>query len=268
MPRILLVEDDPSLGFVVKDNLEQEGYQISLCTNGKAGKEAFEAGAFDICILDVMLPEMDGFTLAQHIRSQNAEVPIIFLTAKALKEDRIQGFKIGGDDYLTKPFSIEELVLRMEAILKRLGRKTQTPAHILMIGTYTFDTRNLRLSCPTFQDELTQREAALLQILVQNLNNVIPREKILIELWGEDDYFKGRSLDVFITRLRKYLSHDASLKLVNVHGVGFRLEKESWFYIHQRKLHAVVKAFFNSSKLHETHSQTPHPKHSHCNRSL
>lgn len=222
--KILLVEDDPALGFVVKDSLEQEQYQIDLQTDGKAGQRAFDQNQYDLCVLDVMLPEMDGFTLAQYIRSKNIDIPIIFLTAKSLREDRIQGFKIGGDDYLTKPFSIEELVLRMEAILKRTGKKPQATSHILSLGTYIFDSRNLKLSCGSYLTELTQREAELLMMLLAQKNNVVPRERILIELWGEDDYFKGRSLDVFITRIRKYLVHDPTLKLVNVHGVGFRLE--------------------------------------------
>ncbi|MFN8353257.1 MAG: response regulator transcription factor [Spirosomataceae bacterium] len=222
--KILLVEDDDSLGFVVKDNLEMSGYAVNWQKNGKAGKTTFGQNAFDLCILDVMLPEMDGFTLAEHIRQSGSEVPIIFLTAKSLKEDRIQGFKIGGDDYLTKPFSIEELVLRIEVILKRSGKKNGQATTTQAVGQYQFDSKNLKLSHSDGDSELTQREAELLKLLLQHKNNVVSREKILIDLWGEDDYFKGRSLDVFITRLRKYLSHDPTIKLVNVHGVGFRLE--------------------------------------------
>lgn len=224
MTKILLVEDDDSLGFVVKDNLEMNGFEVSWQKNGKAGKIAFEQYPFDLCVLDVMLPEMDGFTLANHIRQSGSEVPIIFLTAKSLKEDRIQGFKIGGDDYLTKPFSIEELVLRISVILKRIGKNTAQPAYIQPVGQYLFDSKNLKLSHSLGESELTQREAELLGLLFLHKNNVVSREKILVDLWGEDDYFKGRSLDVFITRLRKYLCHDTSLKIVNVHGVGFRLE--------------------------------------------
>lgn len=222
--KILLVEDDPALGFVVKDNLAENNYEIDLQTDGKAGLRAFDTGTYDLCILDVMLPELDGFALASYIRTKNTQVPIIFLTAKSLKEDRILGFKMGGDDYLTKPFSIEELMLRMEAILKRSGKIIPQASHIIPIGIYTFDSRNLKLTCTNGQVELTQREAELLKMLVAQKNDVVPRERILIDLWGEDDYFKGRSLDVFITRLRKYLVHDPNLKLVNVHKVGFRLE--------------------------------------------
>lgn len=225
MTRILLVEDDDSLGFVVKDNLEQEGYEIDLQTTGKAGQRAFQQNQYDIYILDVMLPEMDGFTLAEYIRSTGSDVPIIFLTAKSLKEDRIKGLKLGADDYLTKPFSIEELVLRIEAILKRTGKKTnQQPVSVHTLGKYTFDTKNLKLIFEEKAQDLTHRESDLLEFLVQHKNETLSRDKILIAIWGDDDYFKGRSLDVFITRLRKYISQDPSVKLTNVHGVGFRLE--------------------------------------------
>lgn len=224
MTKILLVEDDDSLGFVVKDNLEQEGYQIDLQTDGKKGQNAFQNNQYDICILDVMLPEMDGFSLAEYIRSSGSDVPIVFLTAKSLKEDRIKGLKIGGDDYLTKPFSIEELVLRIEAILKRTGKKASANSHILHIGQYTFDSKNLKLAISGEEQDLTHREADLLSFLIHNKNETITRDKILIAIWGDDDYFKGRSLDVFITRLRKYLGKDPGIKLTNVHGVGFRLD--------------------------------------------
>lgn len=224
MTKILLVEDDDSLGFVVKDNLEQEGYHIDLQITGKAGQKAFQENQYDICIFDVMLPEMDGFTLAEFVRSSGSDVPIIFLTAKSLKEDRIKGLKLGADDYLTKPFSIEELVLRIEAILKRTGKKTIAATNIHTIGKYVFDTKNLKLNFENEVQDLTHREADLLAFLVQNKNETQSREKILIAIWGDDDYFKGRSLDVFITRLRKYLNKDANIKLTNVHGVGFRLD--------------------------------------------
>ena len=224
MTKILLVEDDESLGFVVKDNLEQEGYDIDLQVNGKAGQRAFQQNQYDICIFDVMLPEMDGFTLAEYIRNIGSEIPIIFLTAKSLKEDRIKGLKIGADDYLTKPFSIEELVLRIEAILKRTGKKTVQASGVQNLGKYSFDSKNLKLIIGDFQQELTHRESDLLAFLVQHKNETLSRDKILIAIWGDDDYFKGRSLDVFITRLRKYLNKDENIKLSNVHGVGFRLE--------------------------------------------
>jgi len=224
MTKILLVEDDDSLGYVVKDNLEQEGYEIDLQVTGKAGQKAFQQHQYDIFILDVMLPEMDGFTLAEYIRNTGSDVPIIFLTAKSLKEDRIKGLKLGADDYLTKPFSIEELILRIEAILKRTGKKTVQNINNHSLGSYTFDTKNLKLIFEEKVLELTHRESDLLEFLVLHKNETLSRDKILIAIWGDDDYFKGRSLDVFITRLRKYLSQDPSIKLSNVHGVGFRLE--------------------------------------------
>ncbi|MEA5260899.1 response regulator transcription factor [Arcicella aquatica] len=226
MTKILLVEDDDSLGFVIKDNLEQEGYTIDLQTDGKAGQKAFQNNQYDICIFDVMLPEMDGFSLAEFVRGTGSEVPIIFLTAKSLKEDRIKGLKLGADDYLTKPFSIEELVLRIEAILKRTGKKTGQVVNqnIHNIGKYTFDVKNLKLFFENETQDLTHREADLLAFLVNNKNETLSRDKILIAIWGDDDYFKGRSLDVFITRLRKYLNKDQNIKLTNVHGVGFRFD--------------------------------------------
>ncbi len=226
MTKILLVEDDDSLGFVVKDNLEQEGYTIDLQKDGKAGQISFQNNQYDICIFDVMLPGMDGFSLAEFVRGTGSEVPIIFLTAKSLKEDRIKGLKLGADDYLTKPFSIEELILRIEAILKRTGKKTEQvqTAALLKIGRYTFDIKNLKLFFDDEVQDLTHREADLLAFLVNHKNETQPRDKILIAIWGDDDYFKGRSLDVFITRLRKYLNKDGNVKLTNVHGVGFRLD--------------------------------------------
>ncbi|MEA5428213.1 MULTISPECIES: response regulator transcription factor [Arcicella] len=226
MTKILLVEDDDSLGFVVKDNLEQEGYTIDLQTDGKAGQRAFQNNQYDICIFDVMLPEMDGFSLAEFVRATGSDVPIIFLTAKSLKEDRIKGLKLGADDYLTKPFSIEELVLRIEAILKRTGKKTGQTINqgLQLIGKYTFDIKNLKLFFENEVQDLTHREADLLAFLINHKNETQSRDKILIAIWGDDDYFKGRSLDVFITRLRKYLNKDSNVKLTNVHGVGFRLD--------------------------------------------
>jgi DNA-binding response OmpR family regulator len=228
MTKILLVEDDDSLGFVVKDNLEEAGYQIDLQTDGKAGQRAFAGGRYDICILDVMLPEMDGFTLGEYIRESGSDVPIIFLTAKSMKEDRIRGLKIGADDYLTKPFSIEELILRIEAILKRTGKKSMQQPDSYPIGQYIFNAKNLKLYFQGKESEsLTHREADLLRFLIEHKNDTISRDKILIAIWGDDDYFKGRSLDVFITRLRKYLSQDPAIKLGNVHGVGFRFDVPS-----------------------------------------
>lgn len=220
-PRILLVEDDETLGFVVKDNLEQEGYEVDWKQDGRAALEALQSEIYELCLFDVMLPEMDGFSLAEEVRREGNPVPIIFLTARSLKEDRIRGFRAGGDDYLVKPFSMEELVLRMEAILRRTSGKEKRN---FSIGRYRFDSVNQRLSSGEFSIDLTAREAALLKLLAERVNEVVSRDEILVRLWGKKDYFLGRSLDVFVSRLRKYLREDENLRLVSVHGVGFRLE--------------------------------------------
>jgi DNA-binding response OmpR family regulator len=225
MSKILLVEDDPSLGFVIQDNLEQAGFEVDLQIDGKKGLKAFESKFYDIGVLDVMLPEMDGFTLSENIKIKNPDFPIIFLTAKSLNEDRIKGLKLGADDYISKPFNMEELILRIEGILKRVGKKPETNKKY-KLGKYEFDPQNLKLIIAENEQNLTHREAQLLKLLMENQNQTINREKILVALWGTDDYFKGRSLDVFITRLRKYLSHDTTIKLTNVHGVGFRLDSD------------------------------------------
>lgn len=222
-PHLLYVEDDESLGFVTKDNLEMQGYQITHCTDGKSALETAKSGSFDLCILDVMLPEMDGFTLAEEIRRFNAEIPIIFLSAKSLKEDKIKGLRLGGDDYITKPFSIEELILKVEVFLRRKNMSANAPKPTTYrLGCYEFDYKNLGLTCNGQTETLTQREADLLKFFLDNPNQVVKRSDILEKLWGEDDYFMGRSLDVFISRLRKYLRHDENLKVENIHGVGFR----------------------------------------------
>ncbi len=224
-PSILYVEDDPTLSFVTKDNLEMQGYSVTHCENGRIAIETFEHTTFDLCILDVMLPEMDGFQVANFIRRKNSEIPIIFLTAKSLKEDKIHGLRLGADDYLTKPFSIEELQLKIEIFLKRSKVYTKDNTEsIFKIGNYTFDFLNLSL---VYQDKirtLTQKEADVLRYFILHKNLVIKRSSILESVWGEDDYFLGRSLDVFISRLRKYLSDDPSILLENIHGIGFRLK--------------------------------------------
>ncbi len=224
MTSILLAEDDPALGFVVKDSLETEGYAVEWQADGLAAWTAFEARKPDLCLLDVMLPQLDGFTLAERIRATGSEVPIVFLTAKSLKEDRLKGFRLGGDDYLTKPFSIEELVLRIEVIRRRTNGFSAKTNGLLSVGCYQFDPKNLKLGGPSGSTDLTQREADLLALLLRHPNEVVPRDQILVKLWGKSDYFLGRSLDVFVSRLRKYLRDDPALHLVNVHGVGFRLE--------------------------------------------
>lgn len=222
---ILLVEDDQNLGFVIQDALKRKGYTVHLCRDGKEGLHKFNEQAYDLCVLDVMLPSKDGFSLAEDIRTVNAMVPIVFLTAKSQTEDRIAGFKAGGDDYLTKPFSHEELILRIEAILRRTHGKADDPRDRdrFEIGTYTFDHRNLILSHPTEERKLTKKEAEVLRLLCMHQDQVLARELVLNMVWGDDTYFLGRSLDVFISRLRKYLKADPSVQIVNVHGVGFKL---------------------------------------------
>ncbi|MBK9762217.1 MAG: response regulator transcription factor [Flavobacteriales bacterium] len=223
---ILLVEDDQNLGFVVQDALKRKGYNVHLCRDGKEGLRQFNEHPYDLCVLDVMLPHKDGFSLAEDIRTVNAEVPIVFLTAKTQTEDRIAGFKAGGDDYMTKPFSQEELVLRIEAILRRTHGRTDDPRHRdkFELGEYTFDHRNLQLSHPTEERKLTKKEAEVLRLLCMHTDQVLARELVLNMVWGDDTYFLGRSLDVFISRLRKYLKHDPEVQIVNVHGVGFKLQ--------------------------------------------
>ena len=223
---LLYVEDDESLSFVTRDNLELQGYKITCCEDGKKAMEVIEKETFDLCILDVMLPEIDGFTLAKEIRKRDSDVPILFLTAKSLKEDKIHGLKLGADDYITKPFSIEELILKIEIFLRR--SKIVLPHHSthFKIGQFEFDYNNLSLNSNGSTQRLTQKEADLLRLFAENKNQVIKRSAILEKLWGEDDYFLGRSLDVFISRLRKYLKMDTAIKIENIHGVGFRLKTQ------------------------------------------
>jgi DNA-binding response OmpR family regulator len=223
-PKILYVEDDVNLGFVTTDNLDSKGYSTIYCKDGKEGLVTFKKDKFDLCILDVMMPEMDGFTLAKEIRKINNDIPIIFLTAKTMKEDKIAGFQTGADDYITKPFSIEELILRIEVFLKR-SRKAedkQAPA-IFEIGNYQFNFSNLTLAIGKQKQELTMKEAELLRYFCLNKDKILKREEILRAVWGDDDYFMGRSLDVFISRLRKFLQKDSRIQIENIHSVGFRL---------------------------------------------
>ncbi len=220
--KLLYVEDDETLSFVTKDNLELHGYEVNHFLDGESAVEAFFNGTYDLCILDVMLPKMDGFAVAEKIRSTDPNVPILFLTAKSMKEDRIHGLRLGADDYITKPFSIEELILKIEVFLRRKFVSVSTNDQY-KVGNYNFDYRNLILSINEVDRSLTQKEADLLKMLLDHKNNVVKRSLILEKLWGEDDYFLGRSMDVFISRLRKYLAEDAKIKLDNIHGVGFKL---------------------------------------------
>ncbi len=223
--KILLVEDDYNLGFVIQDKLKEQGFDVHLCTDGVEGLKRFGEHPFQMCIFDVMMPKKDGFTLARDIRKVNKNVPILFLTAKNQTEDRIEGFKAGGDDYLTKPFSTEEFLLRVQAILKRVNLvKEEVAPKDLSIGTIVFDTENFLLRYANGEKQnLTKKEAKILQLLVQHTNKVLPRDIVLNSVWGQDDYFVGRSLDVFITKLRKYLKEDENVAISNIHGVGFKL---------------------------------------------
>jgi len=223
---LLYVEDDESLSFVTRDNLELKGYEVSYCSNGSAALQLVQRQRFDLCILDVMLPDVDGFTIAQQIRQQDVQVPILFLTAKSLKEDRIHGLSIGGDDYILKPFSIEELLLKIDIFLRRRHVTDTGAPQRSKLGRYTFDYKNLCLQHGQEEKRLTQREADLLQYFIQHKNQLLRRSDILQQVWGEDDYFLGRSLDVFISRLRKYLRKDPDLRIENIHGIGFRLQLE------------------------------------------
>lgn len=222
--KILYVEDDLSLAFVTRDNLEQAGFSIFHCSDGETGLKAFQEDSFDLCLLDIMLAELDGFGIAREIRKSNKQVPIIFLTARLLKEDRIQGFEIGADDYVTKPYSIEELILRIKVFLKRSHTLIPQPVKTYTLGSYEFDYENLSLSFGTHQQRLTQREAELLKYLIEHKNTLAKRSAILESVWGEDDYFYGRSMDVFISKLRKYLKQDPSLSIENIHGIGFKFK--------------------------------------------
>jgi DNA-binding response OmpR family regulator len=221
--KILLVEDDSSLGFVIKDNLEENGYEVIFSSDGENGWQQFMRHNIDICLLDVMLPKKDGMALAAQIRKKNEKIPILFLTAKSMDEDRIAGFKAGGDDYITKPFNMEELLLRIEVFLKRTKSKTNEVAEKFDVGNLVFDYNNLLLIDGSHKQQLTQKEADLLQYLCQHANSVVKREDVLMNVWGKEDYFLGRSMDVFMTKIRKYLKDAQGVELQTVHGVGFKL---------------------------------------------
>jgi len=223
---ILLVEDDENLGFVLTDFLGISGYKVEHAMDGVSGFEAFQNGKYDICLLDVMMPFKDGFTLAQEIRKLDENVPIIFLTAKVMKEDKIRGFKIGADDYITKPFSTEELSLRIEAILRRTRQSLISTGQdaVYEIGSFTFDYSNQLLKKDKEERRLTKKEAEVLRLLCINMNKILRREVALKMIWGEDDYFMGRSMDVYITKLRKFLQDDPAVSITNIHRTGFMLE--------------------------------------------
>lgn len=225
---ILFVEDDPNLSMILRDYLEMIGYTVDHALDGEKGIQLFTRNTYQLVILDIMMPKKDGFTAAKEIRDINQMVPIIFLTAKNLKEDRIKGFEFGCDDYITKPFSTEELSLRIKAILKRCAIIDQSAAepvkNTITIGKFIFDSSNMTLKFGDSKRILTRKESGLLKLLCMNKNNLLPREVAMEAIWGENDYFIGRSMDVFIAKLRKYLKPDSNVRISNVHGIGFRLE--------------------------------------------
>ncbi len=226
--RILLVEDDSNLRTVLKDYLEMLGYEVLIAVDGDDGYRTYLERKPDLCILDVMMPKKDGFTLSTDIRHIDKMVPIIFLTAKGLKEDRVEGFKTGCDDYITKPFSSEELSLRLEAVLRRCALQKESGVkpeeELFHIGRFTFDPGNMVLQIDDRQRTLTRKEASLLRMLCLHKNTLLKREEALLSVWGDDDYFIGRSMDVFIAKLRKYLKDDPSILIQNIHGTGFKLQ--------------------------------------------
>lgn len=229
MASILLAEDDPNLGQLVQEYLTMKGFAVDLATDGNKALDLFTHGQYNLCIFDVMMPKKDGFTLARDVRMTGRDVPIIFLTAKSMEQDTIQGFKVGADDYVTKPFNMEELLLRIQAILRRYQRgATDLEPSVFTIGTFAFDYPHQTLSRvgdggEPFVQKLTSKESELLKLFAQNLNQPISRSFALKMVWGDDSYFNARSMDVYITKLRKYLREDERVQLVNVHGEGFKL---------------------------------------------
>ena len=224
--KILYAEDDETLAFLTKDNLQLNNYDVTHCTDGNICFETFKKEKFDLCIFDIMLPKMDGFELTTEIRKINPEIPIFFLSSKILKEDRIKGLRLGADDYLVKPFSIEELLLKIGIFLTRSKKTKVEEKNQFKIGKYNFNTRDYLLFNELEKISLTQRESELLKLFLDNKNKVLKREQILKTLWGDDDYFMGRSLDVFISRLRKLLVNDKNISIENLHGIGFRFSEK------------------------------------------
>ena len=221
--KILLCEDDENLGMLLREYLQAKGFTTELCADGELGYKAFLKTKFDICVLDVMMPKKDGFTLAKEIRNSNQEIPIIFLTAKTLKEDILEGFKIGADDYITKPFSMEELVFRIEAIIRRTKGKKNKESTVYRIGQFTFDTQKQLLCLGDEQRKLTTKENELLALLCSHANEILQRAFALKTIWIDDNYFNARSMDVYITKLRKHLKDDPQIEIINIHGKGYKL---------------------------------------------
>ncbi|MBR5639316.1 MAG: response regulator transcription factor [Muribaculaceae bacterium] len=221
--RILLCEDDENLGMLLREYLQAKGYNADLYADGESGYKAFLKGKYDICVLDIMMPKKDGFQLAQEIRTINSDVPVIFLTAKALKEDILEGFKLGADDYITKPFSMEELVMRIDAIMRRVKGKKGKEITMYKIGKFTFDTQKQVLIVDDMSTKLTTKESELLSLLCAHVNEILERNFALKTIWIDDNYFNARSMDVYITKLRKHLKADPSIEIINIHGKGYKL---------------------------------------------
>ena len=223
--KILLVEDDANFGTILQDHLQMQGFDVALCVDGVEGLRAYRASSFDICLVDVMMPKKDGFAFAAEVRAQDSDIPLIFLTAKSLTEDKVKGFNIGCDDYITKPFSIEELLLRIQAVLKRSGRRedgADVPTEFA-IGDFTFDYPRQTLVIHGVSQKLTPKESELLRLLCLNKNQIVSRNTALRKIWGDESYFSGRSMDVFISKLRKHLKADPGVEIMGIHGKGFRL---------------------------------------------
>lgn len=222
---ILLVEDDPNLGLVLQEYLQiKAGYKVQLCKDGEEGLKAFFQHQFDLCIFDVMMPKKDGFTLGREVRAVNQNIPIIFATAKSMMEDKVEGFQLGADDYITKPFRIEELLLRIQAILKRVSAiEQQVEERIFNIGKFTFDYISQTLNDGVAIAKMSGKEADLLRLLCIRKNQILTREEALLKIWNDDSYFNGRSMDVYLSKIRKYLKEDESIEIINVHGKGFKL---------------------------------------------
>lgn len=221
--KVLLVEDEEALGMVVSDSLRSRGFDVTYCTDGEKGLEEAIQGSYDILALDVMLPKMDGFTIAKEFRKNDQHTPIIFLTAKSQTEDVVEGFELGGNDYLKKPFSLEELIVRIKALVKRFAQEEEQTLESCYIGHYKFNIIKQTLVLDENSRNLTHREAELLYMLFEKRNQVLERKKVLMQLWGDDSFFNARSMDVFITRLRKYLKDDPNVQIVNIRGFGYKL---------------------------------------------
>jgi len=226
MNKLLLIEDDGSLGYILREYLQMHEFQVEWVKDGEEGLKSFEREPFDLCILDVMMPKKDGFTVAQEIKTQNPLMPIIFLTAKSLKIDKLKGFKMGADDYIVKPVDEEELIARIQAVLRRSGLLQAPKQESYQIGLFHFNPKNQELDCPDETIHLTQKESKILEMLAANPNELVDRDAILKLLWGDSTYFNRRSMDVFISKLRKYLASDSSVSIDNVHGKGFILKSE------------------------------------------